>query len=57
MDKLTNEQRAHDSALLATKIEASNIRSGKYDKQNPFDIYAIYRNAYSAALKAINNDF
>ncbi len=44
---LTNEQRAHDLAIVAAGIAA---KSGD-------DIYVAYKDAYDAAIKAFNRDF
>lgn len=54
MVNLSNEQRAHDLALVAVQGEISNAQLGS---NNKIDLYATYVEAYSMALKAFNRDF
>lgn len=57
MCKISNEQRAHDLALLAVQVELTNIRTNKYDSDYPFDLYKIYHVAYLLSKKAVDRDF
>ncbi|MEB8418949.1 hypothetical protein NGG16_16060 [Enterococcus casseliflavus] len=58
---LSNEQRAHDLALLTVKAEInrqllSQLIGADYDEIE-FDIYQNYHHAYQQALDAFNLDF
>jgi cation transport regulator ChaB len=57
---LSNEQRAHDLALLAVQAEInrnliSQLNSGSKDVE--LDIYNLYFNSYKDALDAVTKDF
>ena len=57
---LSNEQRAHDLALLAVQAEInrnliSQLNSGSKDVE--LDIYNLYFNSYKEALIAVAKDF
>lgn len=57
---LSNEQRAHDLALLSVQAEInrnliSQINSGSKDAE--LDVYELYVNSYNDVLKAVNKDF
>ncbi|WP_203264839.1 hypothetical protein [Streptococcus uberis] len=54
---LSNDQRAHDLAILAVQIESNNLRTEKYNEDNIFDIYNIYKEAYEIAKTSIDRDF
>ena len=57
MCKISNEQRAHDLALLAVQVELTNTRINKCDSDHPFDLYKIYHEAYLLSKKAVDRDF
>ncbi|CCK19773.1 hypothetical protein [Pseudolactococcus laudensis] len=57
---LSNEQRAHDLALLSVQAEInrnliSQINSGSKDAK--LDVYGLYVNSYNDVLKSVNKDF
>lgn len=57
---LSNEQRAHDLALLSVQAEInrnliSQINSGSKDAE--LDVYGLYVNSYNDILKSVNKDF
>lgn len=57
---LSNEQRAHDLALLAVQAEInrnliSQLNSGSKDVE--LDIYNLYFNSYKDALDTVTKDF
>lgn len=57
---LSNEQRAHDLALLAVQAEInrnliSQLNSGSKDVE--LDIYNLYFNSYKDTLDAVTKDF
>lgn len=61
---MTNEQRAHDLALLVTKYVMSNphtVTDGSItvDKNGNcnVDIYTVYKKQYQEILEAVNRDF
>ena len=60
---LTNEQRAHDLAILSVQAEInrnllSQLGDTYYAEENKqLDIYTLYYNEYHRALEAFNLDF
>lgn len=60
---LTNEQRAHDLALLSVQAEInrkllSQLNKAEYSEdEKKLDIYVMYYDEYYRALEAFNLDF
>jgi hypothetical protein len=60
---ISNEQRAHDLALLAVEIEANrkiaSQLNGSTDPRNTaeFDFYGAYYDLYMQILNEVNKDF
>ncbi|WP_182425544.1 hypothetical protein [Dielma fastidiosa] len=57
---MTNEERAHDIALVTAKLAFKlkideAIKNG--DASISVDFYTTYKNAYEIALKSVNEDF
>lgn len=60
---MTNEQRAHDLAILATNVLVQNPRISEsnyiHDENGTkiIDIYEIYTDSYNKLLNSFNRDF
>lgn len=58
---LTNEQRAHDIALVSIpivyQVDVMSAQNSQTDKTVNFDVFKRYLELYSKALNAVNRNF